>query len=239
MEDAACKGSITCQCNRRSGARLTFGVRYQAWGRDRLYAKRLVGIVMIENLHEGGCLCRAARYRAHGEPARTLACHCTFCQRFTGAAYNVECLFPKDQLEFLGTPLVTYRAPFGWERSHDLAALLPSLWNDGVADIRPLSGCAGRDARYVRRSELGDDQRASLYPICSSGCRSALRRGLLRTTSNSIGWHTQFAEALRSADNDKGCFRRGAMTTSKLTQGVLTRFAGRLNFGVRSAFRRA
>ena len=61
-----------------------------------------------ELVHEGGCLCGAVRYQARGLPTRTQACHCTFCQRFTGSAFYVESLFPKEDVTFQGTPLQVY-----------------------------------------------------------------------------------------------------------------------------------
>lgn len=59
-------------------------------------------------IHEGGCLCGDVRYRVMGEPVRTQACHCTFCQRFTGSAFYVESLFPKERVAFEGSPLQVY-----------------------------------------------------------------------------------------------------------------------------------
>jgi hypothetical protein len=37
-------------------------------------------------IHEGGCLCGAIRYRATGAPLRTGICHCRQCRRQTGSA---------------------------------------------------------------------------------------------------------------------------------------------------------
>jgi hypothetical protein len=36
---------------------------------------------------EGGCLCGRVRFRTTQAPMRTIACHCTFCQKVTGSAY--------------------------------------------------------------------------------------------------------------------------------------------------------
>lgn len=54
---------------------------------------------MIE-AHEGGCLCGAVRFRATQAPLRTLACHCTFCQKVTGSAYFAESMFPMNAVQF-------------------------------------------------------------------------------------------------------------------------------------------
>ena len=49
---------------------------------------------------EGGCLCGKIRFRANQAPLRTLACHCTFCQRMTGSSFYAESLFPMEAVEF-------------------------------------------------------------------------------------------------------------------------------------------
>ncbi len=56
----------------------------------------------------GGCLCASVRFRATQRPQRTLACHCTFCQRLTGTAYYVESIFPIDAVTFEGGEIRTY-----------------------------------------------------------------------------------------------------------------------------------
>ncbi len=49
---------------------------------------------------EGGCLCGAVRFHATQAPMRTLACHCTFCQKVTGSSYFAESMFPMEAVKF-------------------------------------------------------------------------------------------------------------------------------------------
>ena len=49
---------------------------------------------------EGGCLCGSVRFRVNQAPLRTLACHCTFCQRVTGSSFYAESLFRIEAVEF-------------------------------------------------------------------------------------------------------------------------------------------
>jgi hypothetical protein len=49
---------------------------------------------------QGGCLCGKVRFKANGPPLRTLACHCTFCQRLTGSSFYAESLYESDAVEF-------------------------------------------------------------------------------------------------------------------------------------------
>ena len=57
--------------------------------------------------HEGGCLCGAIRYETLTAPSRVTVCHCSFCQRATGAAYMVQPVFDDVDLRLLaGAPRV-------------------------------------------------------------------------------------------------------------------------------------
>ena len=56
----------------------------------------------MSDLHEGGCMCGAVRYRARGEPLDAFACHCKACQKKTGSAFAIELFFPSANLEFTG-----------------------------------------------------------------------------------------------------------------------------------------
>jgi hypothetical protein len=42
------------------------------------------------------------RYQTRGEAARTVVCHCSFCQRCTGSAFAVWPTFGKDEVEVSG-----------------------------------------------------------------------------------------------------------------------------------------
>ncbi len=51
---------------------------------------------------EGGCACRAVRYRLAGAP---LIVHCCWCQRETGSAFVINALIETDRVALLcGTP---------------------------------------------------------------------------------------------------------------------------------------
>ena len=56
----------------------------------------------MSEVHEGGCLCGAVRYRTKGPALRTLVCHCRFCQRMTGSAFYAESMFAVEAVEFSG-----------------------------------------------------------------------------------------------------------------------------------------
>jgi hypothetical protein len=51
---------------------------------------------------KGGCLCGAVRYTAEADPTAATICHCTDCQKFTGAAFATLVAVPKDALAVTG-----------------------------------------------------------------------------------------------------------------------------------------
>lgn len=54
---------------------------------------------------EGGCACGGVRYRLTSRPMIVHACHCTECQRLTGAAFAVNAVIEADRIELLaGAP---------------------------------------------------------------------------------------------------------------------------------------
>ncbi len=57
----------------------------------------------------GGCLCGACRYETAATPIDIRACHCTLCQKATGAPFYARVRVPLDA--------VTMSGPVGWWHS--------------------------------------------------------------------------------------------------------------------------
>ena len=53
-------------------------------------------------IHKGGCGCGAVRFEAHGEPTRTVVCHCRYCQTRTGSAFGANVYFADEKVQFSG-----------------------------------------------------------------------------------------------------------------------------------------
>ena len=51
---------------------------------------------------DGGCSCGHVRYRLASRPMWVNACHCTWCQRETGAAFATNALIEADRVELTG-----------------------------------------------------------------------------------------------------------------------------------------
>jgi hypothetical protein len=54
-----------------------------------------------ETIRTGGCLCGAIRYQVKGEPTETVHCHCTMCQKASGAPFITWATFPKPAFTYL------------------------------------------------------------------------------------------------------------------------------------------
>jgi hypothetical protein len=50
---------------------------------------------------EGGCTCRSVRYRMMTKPLFVHCCHCTWCQRETGAAFALNAMIEAERVELL------------------------------------------------------------------------------------------------------------------------------------------
>src|SRR3546814_666608 len=55
-----------------------------------------------DTAHEGGCTCRAVRYRLTAMPLFVHCCHCRWCQRETGSAFALNAMIETARVELLG-----------------------------------------------------------------------------------------------------------------------------------------
>src|SRR6201988_3022875 len=60
---------------------------------------------MANRVTEGGCLCGAIRYVAHGAPTVSMICHCNSCCRAAGSPAVAWLTFPASQFSLVrGSP---------------------------------------------------------------------------------------------------------------------------------------
>ncbi len=57
---------------------------------------------------EGGCQCRAVRYRITAGPLTIYACHCKDCQRASGTTHTLSMFMRREDVELLQGKLTTY-----------------------------------------------------------------------------------------------------------------------------------
>jgi len=63
-----------------------------------------------EDPHEGGCLCGRIRYRLKRTPVDVVHCHCTLCQRASGALFVTWATVPLSEFELLQGEPATFRS---------------------------------------------------------------------------------------------------------------------------------
>ena len=120
---------------------------------------------MSESL-EGGCFCKAVRYRLTSKPMIVHCCHCRNCQAQTGSAFVINALIETDRIELSsGEPEIT-TIETGGGKPHDVyrcPACQTAVWSD-----------YGRRAgvRFVRVGTLDDP--AALPPDVHIFTRSKL-----------------------------------------------------------------
>lgn len=94
---------------------------------------------------EGGCACAALRYRMQGPPLIVHCCHCTWCQRESGAAFALNACIEADRVTLTkGAPelVVTPSASGKGQRIARCPACRVALWShyagagDRIAFVR-------------------------------------------------------------------------------------------------------
>jgi hypothetical protein len=103
---------------------------------------------------DGGCTCRAVRYRMMSAPLFVHCCHCRWCQRETGASFALNAMIEADRVVVLsGTPEVI-NTPSNSGKGQKIARCPTcriALWSN--------YGGAGDVVRFVRVGTLDDPDR--------------------------------------------------------------------------------
>jgi hypothetical protein len=99
---------------------------------------------------EGGCACRAVRYRMTRRPMIVHGCHCSWCQRETGSAFAVNAVIESDAVAVDGEieMVVTPSASGKGQKIARCPQCKVALWSH-------YSG-AGPGMRFVRVGTLDD-----------------------------------------------------------------------------------
>lgn len=106
---------------------------------------------------EGGCTCKAVRYRMTTRPLFVHCCHCRYCQRETGTAFALNALIEADRVVLLsGTPegVLTPSASGKGQKIWRCPTCKVAVWSN--------YGGAGDAVRFIRVGTL--DQADALPP---------------------------------------------------------------------------
>jgi hypothetical protein len=106
---------------------------------------------------EGGCTCRAVRYRLTSKPLFVHCCHCSWCRRETGSAFALNALIEAERVERLEGEVEWVDTPSASGRGQRIArcpACRVALWS-----------CYGGGADLVRFVRVGTlDEPGALEP---------------------------------------------------------------------------
>jgi len=106
---------------------------------------------------EGGCTCRAVRYRMLSKPLFVHCCHCTWCQRETGTAFALNAMIEADRVVLLQGDVDVVNTPSNSGKGQKIARCPTcriALWSNYAG--------AGDAIRFVRVGTL--DQAFLLEP---------------------------------------------------------------------------
>ncbi|HZP65881.1 MAG TPA: GFA family protein [Rudaea sp.] len=100
---------------------------------------------------EGGCDCRAVRYRMTSAPMFVHCCHCTWCQRETGTAFALNALIEADRVVLLAGDVDVAMTPSASGRGQKISRCPTcrlALWSNYAG--------AGDAIRFVRVGTLDE-----------------------------------------------------------------------------------
>lgn len=110
------------------------------------------------NHHEGGCTCGHVRYRMTSEPLIVHGCHCTWCQRQSGAAFAVNALIEADRVELLEGDVVEITVPSPSGKNQRIARCprcQVAVWSYYLV----MRGGVGELVRFIRVGTLDEPDR--------------------------------------------------------------------------------
>ena len=98
---------------------------------------------------EGGCTCRAVRFRMMSKPLFVHCCHCTWCQRETGTAFALNAMIESDRVVLLSGDVEAVHTPSNSGKGQKItrcAQCRIAVWSNYAG--------AGEAIRFVRVGTL-------------------------------------------------------------------------------------
>ncbi len=104
--------------------------------------------------HDGGCTCRAVRYRMESGPLVVHCCHCRWCQRETGASFALNAMIEADRVHLLQGEVEVVDTPSNSGKGQRISRCpicRIALWSNYAG--------AGDAVRFVRVGTLDEPDR--------------------------------------------------------------------------------
>lgn len=103
---------------------------------------------------EGGCTCRAVRYRVTTKPLFVHCCHCRWCQREAGASFALNAMIEADRVQMLQGEVEVINTPTNSGKGQKIARCPTckiAVWSNYAG--------AGDAVRFVRVGTLDEPER--------------------------------------------------------------------------------
>jgi len=103
---------------------------------------------------EGGCTCRAVRYRVTTKPLFVHCCHCRWCQREAGASFALNAVIEADRVQMLQGEVEVINTPTNSGKGQKIARCPTckiAVWSNYAG--------AGDAVRFVRVGTLDEPDR--------------------------------------------------------------------------------
>ena len=103
---------------------------------------------------DGGCTCRAVRYRMTSRPLFVNCCHCRWCQRETGTAFALNAMIEADRVHLLQGELEAVDTPSNSGKGQKISrcpSCRVAVWSNYAG--------AGDGVRFVRVGTLDEPDR--------------------------------------------------------------------------------
>jgi hypothetical protein len=103
---------------------------------------------------DGGCTCRAVRYRMLTRPLFVHCCHCRWCQRETGASFALNAMIEADRVQLLSGDVDMVDTPSNSGKGQRIArcpVCRVAVWSNYAG--------AGDAVRFVRVGTLDEPDR--------------------------------------------------------------------------------
>lgn len=100
---------------------------------------------------DGGCTCRQVRYRMASPPLIVHCCHCSWCQRESGAAFALNAMIESDRVELLQGDVVVIDTPSNSGKGQRISRCpkcLVAVWSNYAG--------AGDALRFIRVGTLDE-----------------------------------------------------------------------------------
>ena len=156
---------------------------------------------------EGGCTCRAVRYRMTSRPLFVHCCHCSWCQRETGTAFALNAMIEADRVQMLQGEVEVINTPTNSGKGQKIARCPTckiAVWSNYAG--------AGDAVRFVRVGTLDEPDRlppdihiftSSKQPwvVLAPGAPAVAARGV-QSASETAQTHAHGLERERHRDDE-------------------------------------